>query len=525
MPAGLPTMLDILWRTGRKVVIAWVVGLGATMALTAWSIASLYDTPAKIATYAQSISGGAMYAINGKVEGINSLGGVIQDEFAFMGAFLLPLLGISLIARSTRREEEAGRLELLLAGRIDRLAPLTSALLQTWAATAVLVGIFFVVLLPTGFPTSGALLYSLSLGGLAFVFTGLAAVIAQATLHSRGVYMGSMAALVAAYVLRGVGDATGSWVPWLSPLGWQEKTGPTAGQHWWVLVLPLAAGVTLSGLALALNSRRDLGSALFQALGGPGHADTPLKKPLGFAVWLHRPSLIGWFAGTFILAVMMGVLAQDVIDAFTSNQQIADIIGADMAHPEDAFAAMVQLYIALIGMGFAIQAIGTLRREENAGRLETVLAGSQSRIGWLGTQVAVIGGGLVLIVVSASLTLGVCTALSIGSTSDIGRLTLAGVAYLPAELVMLGIAAVAFGWYPKALSGVWGYYAVVAFLAFLGNAINLPSFIVDLSPTTHVGNPPQGSVETIGLIVMACLATLLISLSLRSFHTRDIPTN
>ncbi len=90
---------------------------------------------------------------------------------------------------------------------------------------------------------------------------------------------------------------------------------------------------------------------------------------------------------------------------------------------------------------------------------------------------------------------------------------------------MLGIAAVAFGWYPKALSGVWGYYAVVAFLAFLGNAINLPSFIVDLSPTTHVGNPPQGSVETIGLIVMACLATLLISLSLRSFHTRDIPTN
>ena len=84
---------------------------------TAASVAALYDTPAKIHTYAQAVtSGNALVAINGKVEGIDSLGGVIQDEFGFMAAFLLPLLGISLVARATRREEESGRLELLLGG-------------------------------------------------------------------------------------------------------------------------------------------------------------------------------------------------------------------------------------------------------------------------------------------------------------------------------------------------------------------------------------------------------------------------
>ncbi|MCB9389540.1 MAG: hypothetical protein H6512_08210 [Acidimicrobiia bacterium] len=92
MPAGLATTLSIQWRTNGRVILLWLVSVAGTFALTAWSIASLYNTPEKIATYADSIAGGALYAINGKVEGINTLGGVIQDEFAFMGAFLLPLL-------------------------------------------------------------------------------------------------------------------------------------------------------------------------------------------------------------------------------------------------------------------------------------------------------------------------------------------------------------------------------------------------------------------------------------------------
>ena len=525
VPAGLATTLSIQWRTNGRVILLWLVSVAGTFALTAWSIASLYNTPEKIATYADSIAGGALYAINGKVEGINTLGGVIQDEFAFMGAFLLPLLGISLIARATRREEEAGRLELLLSGRIDRLSPLTGALLWTWATIAALCVAFFVVLIPTDFPTSGAALYTFSLGGLAFVFAAFAAVAAQATLHSRGVYISSLAALVVAYVLRGVGDATGTWVTWLSPLGWQEKTAATGGQHWWVLTLPLIAGLTLSGLALVLNGRRDLGSALIQSSGGPAEASAMLKSPLGFALWLHRPTQIAWLAGSVVLAVMMGVLAQDVIDAFTSNQQIADMIGANVDHPEDAFAAMVQLYIALIGFGYAIQAVSTLRREEAAGRLETVLSGARSRTAWLGIQLAVITAGLVVIVVIASATFAACTALSMGSGAELTRLFASGLAYLPAELLVLGLAALMFGAFARYFSVLWGYYAVVAFLAFLGNAIKLPSLLVDLAPTTHVGDPPQGPVETAGLIVMSVAALTLIAVAFRGFSRRDIPTN
>ena len=112
---------------------------------TAASIAALYDTPAKIHSYAAAVtSGSALVAINGKVEGIDSLGGVIQDEFGFMAAFLLPLLGISLVARATRREEESGRLELLLGGRIARHQPASAALLVAVGAI-VATGVLFAV--------------------------------------------------------------------------------------------------------------------------------------------------------------------------------------------------------------------------------------------------------------------------------------------------------------------------------------------------------------------------------------------
>jgi len=153
---------------------------------------ALRQTPEEISSYADAVAGGALYAINGKVEGIDSLGGVIQDEFGFMAAILLPLLGISLIAGSTRREEEAGRLELLLSGRIGRRSPVLAALIVTTATVAAVVVAFIFALVPADVPASAAILYAASLGGLAFVFAGLAALITQVTLHARGVYFGGV---------------------------------------------------------------------------------------------------------------------------------------------------------------------------------------------------------------------------------------------------------------------------------------------------------------------------------------------
>ncbi|OLT20624.1 hypothetical protein BJF81_05010 [Ornithinimicrobium sp. CNJ-824] len=112
---GVGTMTLIALRTGWKGLAAWVLALVGVMALTGASIGALYDTPEKIRGYAESLGGDAMAVLNGRVAGLDTIGGVFANEFGFVLSFGLPLMAIALTSRATRRDEEAGRLELLLA--------------------------------------------------------------------------------------------------------------------------------------------------------------------------------------------------------------------------------------------------------------------------------------------------------------------------------------------------------------------------------------------------------------------------
>jgi ABC-2 type transport system permease protein len=520
---GTGHLLRVQWRIRRRWLVVWVVALVGSLAGTAVSIAGLYDTPAKVQTYADAVASDALVAINGRVEGIDSLGGIIQDEFSFMAAFLLPLFGISLVAALTRREEESGRLETLLAGRADRRAPVVAALLLATGAIALTVIGFTVSLAASGVPFDRSLLYALSLGLLAFVFAALAALFAQVVLHSRGVYGGGLAVLVAAYVLRGVGDVTHSWVAWLSPLGWAERAAPFGPMRWWTLAIPLVVGLGLSLAAVRVASSRDLGSALLRGGAGPERAGRRLAGPFGLATRLQWPTLAGWLAGTIALAVTMGALAQEVIDAVLGNPALASALGASGNRPEDAFVALVVLYLAIVGAGYVVQATGVLRREETDGRLEPRLAGDVSRWHWLGINTAVVLGGLVVLVALGSLVFAAATAWSTGDSRQLGRILGAGLAYLPAQLVLAGLALALFGAVPRWFGLAWAAYGVITFIAFLGPGLNLPGWVLDLAPTTHVGNPPSGSVEAVALAVLTAVGVALLVGAFAGFRRRGIP--
>ena len=110
--SGVGLNLRVQWRTGWKALLAWVIGLFAVVLLTATSITSLYDTPAKLQEYAKTTGTPALRMLNGAVAGIDTLGGALVNELGFVVAFAVPLLAIALTVRGTRREEEAGRLNI-----------------------------------------------------------------------------------------------------------------------------------------------------------------------------------------------------------------------------------------------------------------------------------------------------------------------------------------------------------------------------------------------------------------------------
>lgn len=128
-----------------------------------------------------------------------------------------------------------------------------------------------------------------------------------------------------------------------------------------------------------------------------------------------------------------------------------------------------------------------------------------------------------VVVVVSSLVLGLTTAWSVGDAGTLGPILGAGLAYLPAELVLAGLALALFGLRPRALPLAWAAYAVTTFTAFLGPGLKLPGWALDLAPTTHVGNPPLGSLEGGGLFVLSAAAFALVVLAVVGFKRRGIP--
>ena len=220
---------------------------------------------------------------------------------------------------------------------------------------------------------------------------------------------------------------------------------------------------------------------------------------------------------------MMGSLSHQFLDMVTGNPALADVMGIASGRPMDGFVAATQLYLAVIAAGHVVQAIGTLRAEEAEGRLETRLSGTVSRSRLLASHALVVLGGLITIVLGSSLVLGLTTALSVADTAELAPILKSGLAYLPAELVIGGLALAFYGLSPRLFGAAWAGYAAMTFIAFLGPGLKLSQWVLDLSPTTHVGNPPAGAIHSDALTVMAVVAVALAAAGFAAFRRRGVP--
>jgi ABC-2 type transport system permease protein len=338
------------------------------------------------------------------------------------------------------------------------------------------------------------------------------------------VYALGFAAIGLSYVLRGVGDVNGTFWVWLSPLGWLEKTAPFGpDQRWWVLLIPVVVATALSIVAVVLAKRRDLGAALHRPGPGQPSASSWLVRPVGLALRGQRGSFVGWLVGSVALGAIMGALAQQIVDAILGSPSLSDAMGITPENAADGFLASTQVYLAIIACGYVVQALDSLRREEAAGRLDPVLAGALGRTRWLGAQVLVVTAGLIVMVVVSAVVFGAATALSTGHSGYFGTLLEAGLAYLPAELVIAAVAVLLYGVDPRAFGLAWAAFGAVTFIGLLGSGLNLPDWLVNLSPLTHVGKPPVDPIDTTALAWLGLVAAFLASAAFAGFRRRRVP--
>lgn len=529
---GVGTMTGIALRTGWRHLLAWVVGLVAVMVLTGSSISALYDTPQKIAGYAESLGGDALAVLNGRVAGLGTLGGVLANEFGFVMSFAIPVMAIALTARHTRRDEEAGRLELLLAARIGRYAPLVAAVLLVSASVVVTgLGIGAAMAL-FGADPLGSLRYGLAVAGFGLVFVGITAVAAQVVEHTRAVWGIGLALTLLLYLVRGVGALRESRLVWASPHGWVDEVrafGEDA--RWWPLALPLVLWSGLLVLAFVLRERRDVGGALLRPRRARPRASAVLRTSLGLAWHQQRAAIVGWGLGAAALMTVFGSLAQEIVDAVLDNPSLGGFLGAgpqagvsatDLVLPP-VMSTFLMMLAMLVG-AYVVMGVGSWRREEESSRMELELSASRSRGGWLAPRLLVVTLGALAVGLFGALALGASAAAALQDGAWLGELVLAAPAYLPATVLLLGLVVALFGWLPRAHALGWVVFAVSALLAYLGPGFDLPAWLLDLTPFLAVGADVVGEgPQPSGLVVLTVLGLGLLGAGFTGFRRRDVP--
>ncbi len=104
------------------------------------------------------------------------------------------------------------------------------------------------------------------------------------------------------------------------------------------------------------------------------------------------------------------------------------------------------------------------------------------------------------------------------------RLVGAALAYAPALWVTVGVAAVLFGWFPRASAAAWIVPVYAFVVGYLGQILQFPGWMNNLSPFGHVPRLPAADLDWTPLLVLTLVAAGLVWLGLAGLRRRDLET-
>ena len=463
----------------------------------------------------------ALRGLLGEPIHIETLGGFLSWRVGNSLPVLLGLWSVLALSGTLAGEAAKGSLDLLAATPQSRrsialqklgghITALTAAMVL-FAVVTWLSGIAFAALPGDQFAFSAAAGQALLYGLLMLAAGSLSFAAAPFVGRTRALAFG-LIALFGGYLINSYASLS-PVIDGLRPLSWYAWTAghrPLAGVTDWTSVGLLAA-VTAAFLAIGVVAfeRRDLGDSaalrwlrlpsLPAGIGGP--FTRQLADRAGIAM--------AWGVGVGLYAILIIVSADAFAKSIASIPQIEALIKAiypdiDLQQPSGllqlTFFAFGSFILGLAGATF----LAGWSSDEGRRRLDLVLAAPLSRVRWaiesgLGVLAAI---GLMSLVVAAFVAAGVATqgGVVLDPVLGVGVLGLATAAYA-------GIGLAAGGLVRASLAAPVAAGLVIAtfLLDTLGEALDLPDAVLDLSLYRHLGQPMAGAFEPVGIIAAAVL--------------------
>lgn len=536
---GTKRLFRLQLRLDRWKLPLWI---GLTIALMYVSLESLkgaYNTVEQITLYAATTAPSLAGRLLGGVLTGPSIGEITIIETFMLLVVMVCLTNIFLVVRHTRKNEEAGREEVIRSLTVGRQAGLTSTLMLAVVVNVVFALGIFATYLANDFAIEGAMLYSVGVGLMGVFFAGVAAVTAQLFENARSASGFASLVLAVSWLVRGIGDASGrvdanglgaetGWLSYFSPLGWVTNTMPFSdGEQVWPLGLLLLGTTALIVGAYALLSQRDMGGSTFVSKPGKAHASRMLLSPLGLIWRLNRVAFASWCVAMVIMGITVGAIVEEFKALIEGNETMREILVAygGGSAVDIMFAAM----FAIIGVtvtAYALQIISRIQAEETSGRLELMLSTQHSRLRWVigYAAFAIVSSGVILYAtgIAAGLTYGLISNDVWNQTWNMGLAILVGV---PAIAVFVGLATVLFGLLPRLYTPlVWTSLGACLVIYQLGVVLKLPEWVLNVSPFTHTPAIPAEAIDFTPLWIMTAIAVGLLTIGLALYRQRDLVT-
>ncbi len=519
---GWARLARLSLRTSRVRLLAWPAVIGFLVWVSADAVNSLYgDDPQARAAYQATASGAATRVFNGRGYALDTVGGITAYELGFYSLLVFPVVALHLAIHLTRTQETAGRFDLLTANQLGRTAPLVSAVVVLTLVIGLATGLTYVGLVVAGFD-SGAVWYS---GGLLLLLLSMAAVglvVGEVATDGQGAHGWGLAVIGVLFLVRAIVDGFEADLTWLSPLGWFAEIRPFGEPQIWPLVGYALLAALLVGVAAVVNVRRDLGSGLIAPRRGPATAPPRLGTPAGLAVRLLRVTWLGWTFAAATWAFLVGAIAREMRDMIEGSPEMAAMLGAEGAEPEDLMISVGGFFVALLALGFVAHAMVRMAGEETSGRLGVVLSGRRSRASWwLGVSSTVLTLAVMLQLLGG-LGLGLGLWVGTGDAGSVWKGVTLVAAFVTALLLAAALCLLLASVAARLAAVGWAIFALVMTIDFLGETLDLPDWAMELSPFQQVGRPPVEDVETMAVVVMGALAAVLLAASVLLFGRRDL---
>ncbi|RDH75227.1 polyketide antibiotic transporter [Mycolicibacterium moriokaense] len=446
------------------------------------------------------------------------------------GLPILVLCGVWILlsaTRVTRGEEDAGRADLLLAGRIRLIDVVHRTVAAFMLAAALIAAGVGVAMVAAGTDVTGAAIYAAAVLGVTGTFA-CAAVFAAQVMPTRSAAVGVAVGLLFGWLaVRMLADGAHAlaWLAWTTPFGLTTLASPYHDNRVTPLVVLGAMAAVFAVSAAVAAGRRDVGGGLVAVASRRAPRVRLLGSVTGFAVRRSLRPTAGWAVAVAAYYFLIGALIASVLAFFDSNRRFAELAaaagfgGLDSAY---GFAAALFTLLPIATGLYAATRLAAMVADERACRATMLLSAPVSRVRLAYTEIGVVVGAVLALHAIAGLAIWI-GAQTTGAPFTITAAFAGAANSAPIALLAVAAAALAVGWLPSGVVALGAVPVAGGFLLdVLTHSVHAPGWVVNLSPFAHLGAVPNGPPDWTGIEAFILFGALAIAVGVVGFARRDV---